>query len=122
MNTIYVLVLLPAILYACISLVRYYIKTFREISRLKLITSSPIINHMSETLTGVSTIKAFQRENSFLQLNYEFLDCYASTHFWQTSMNSWVGLRAEMISMTILIFTSMLCVSFPLIYKFIDHL
>ncbi|CAI2362993.1 unnamed protein product [Moneuplotes crassus] len=110
MNTIYVLFLVPAILLACYLLVKYYMHTYREVSRLESITSSPRITNLSETLTGVSTIKAFQREAAFMNLNYSLLNNHAKAHFWQISMNSWVGIRTEFLSMGILIFTSVFCV------------
>ena len=105
-NTIYVLFIVPFIIFLWLMLIKYFMHTYREVSRLESITSSPIITNLSETIDGVSTIKAFQKEKDFIQKYYQLQDKHANAHFWQIWMNSWVGVRAEFISMAILVFTS----------------
>ena len=89
-------------------LVKYYMHTYREVSRLESITSSPVITYLSETVTGASTIRAFGQEASFERKNHQLLDNNANAHFWQISMNSWIAIRSEFLSMFILIFTSLI--------------
>ena len=111
MNSIFALILVPFILIACYAIMKYYMNTYQEVSRLQSVTCTPVINHLSETWDGVSSIRAFQKENVFMKKFYSLLDNQANSHFWMISLNSWIAIRVEFISMGILIFTSIMCVS-----------
>lgn len=43
-------------------------KTYTEIVRLESITKSPVVSLFSETLNGVTTIRAFNKEDYFLKV------------------------------------------------------
>lgn len=90
-------------------------KAYREVSRLENVTCSPVINHLGETLTGASTIRAFEKEEQFIAHNFNLLNHHANAHFWQISLNSWIAVRAEFVSMGILIFTAIFCVSYGIL-------
>jgi len=53
---------------------RYYVASSRQIRRLTGASRSPIISHFSETLSGVSTIRAFGHEQRFIQQNKEVVN------------------------------------------------
>ncbi|XP_069744034.1 ATP-binding cassette sub-family C member 10 isoform X2 [Narcine bancroftii] len=94
------LVLMPlAILYFYLQ--RYYRVTSRELKRLTAITLSPIYTQFSETLKGITTIRAsravlrFEKENSRrLELNQRCL--YATN----TAMQ-WLDIRLQMIGVMV---------------------
>ena len=44
-------------------LVQYYMKSYRDLSRLESVCNSPIITHLGETLSGVTSIRAYKKEN-----------------------------------------------------------
>lgn len=46
-----------------------YRKSSREIKRIESISRSPIYAHFGETLTGLSTIRAFERQTAFAKEN-----------------------------------------------------
>ena len=43
-----------------------YVSTSRQVKRLESISRSPIYSHFSETLTGTTTIRAFQMDQQFI--------------------------------------------------------
>ena len=53
---------------------QYYIRTSREIKRLDSILRSPIYNHISSTVTGRSSIKAFKLEQKLINRFDELQD------------------------------------------------
>lgn len=51
---------------------RLYNKTFRELRRLEALNRSPLFSHFSDTLEGLATIRAYNKEAGFLQELYRF--------------------------------------------------
>ncbi|XP_039602405.1 multidrug resistance-associated protein 1-like [Polypterus senegalus] len=84
-----------AILY--FSIQRYYIASSRQIRRLDGASRSPVISHFSETLLGVSTIRAFGYQDRFISQNkeviYENLVCYYNN----VISNRWLAVRLEFV-------------------------
>ncbi|XP_020800723.1 probable multidrug resistance-associated protein lethal(2)03659 [Drosophila serrata] len=54
----------------------FYLKTSRDVKRIEAIARSPVYSHLASTLTGLSTIRAFDAEHI---LEAEF-DSYQDTH------------------------------------------
>ena len=51
-----------------------YLVTSRELKRLDALAFSPIFQHYAESLTGLHTIRAFQRQDLFQDINRVRLD------------------------------------------------
>ena len=52
---------LPVVILVCL-LCRYFLRTSRETKRLSLITASPVFSHFVETMQGIETIRAHDKE------------------------------------------------------------
>ncbi|KAL4133396.1 hypothetical protein PRIC2_003714 [Phytophthora ramorum] len=76
---------------------RYFIKTSRELQRLDSISRSPIFALLSETLDGLSTIRAFGVESSFIGHNNYLLDKNQRAYFLNFTINCWLALRLEFV-------------------------
>uniref|UniRef100_M4B260 Uncharacterized protein n=1 Tax=Hyaloperonospora arabidopsidis (strain Emoy2) TaxID=559515 RepID=M4B260_HYAAE len=76
---------------------RYFIKTSRELQRLDSISRSPIFALLSETLDGLSTIRAFGVEQSFIGRNNYLLDKNQRAYFLNFTVNCWLALRLEFV-------------------------
>ena len=50
----------------------YYIRSSRDLRRLKGVNRSPVISHFSDTIGGLITIRAYKREDAFLEALYRF--------------------------------------------------
>ncbi|XP_070499202.1 probable multidrug resistance-associated protein lethal(2)03659 [Chironomus tepperi] len=70
------------ILFAIFYMIRkVYIKISLDIKRLNSTTSSSVFSYLSETLNGLSTIRAFKVENNLKEEFYHHIDINTSSHY-----------------------------------------
>ncbi|KFP45114.1 Multidrug resistance-associated protein 7 [Chlamydotis macqueenii] len=94
------LVLLPlAALY--FSIQRYYRRTSRELKRLYSVTLSPIYNHFSETLSGLSIIRAMRATRRFELENQLRLEENQRCLFASNTAVQWLDIRLQMIGVAV---------------------
>ena len=89
---------------------KLYMKTYRELVRLESVTNSPLITHLSETLSGSTTIRNYGKEEDFIQANYNKMNESLNASFWGTAVKSWFTIRIELIGRLIIILTMALMV------------
>jgi ABC-type multidrug transport system fused ATPase/permease subunit len=75
----------------------YYVSSSRELRRLDSVLRSPIFSHFSETIDGVSIIRAFKSQARFIQTNQLKVDKSLRAYFLYISSNRWLALRLEFI-------------------------
>ena len=51
---------------------RYYLNSSRDLRRLEGVNRSPVLSHFSDTLEGLVTIRAYKKEDAFLEALYRF--------------------------------------------------
>uniref|UniRef100_A0A8C4URF7 ATP-binding cassette sub-family C member 10 n=1 Tax=Falco tinnunculus TaxID=100819 RepID=A0A8C4URF7_FALTI len=94
------LVLLPlAALY--FSIQRYYRRTSRELKRLYSVTLSPIYTHFSETLSGLSSIRAMRATRRFELENELRLEQNQRCLFASNTAMQWLDIRLQMIGVAV---------------------
>eukprot|EP00005_Dracoamoeba_jomungandri_P014183 CAMPEP_0174262580 /NCGR_PEP_ID=MMETSP0439-20130205/13739_1 /TAXON_ID=0 /ORGANISM="Stereomyxa ramosa, Strain Chinc5" /LENGTH=1412 /DNA_ID=CAMNT_0015347351 /DNA_START=291 /DNA_END=4529 /DNA_ORIENTATION=- len=89
---------------------QYYIRSSREMKRLDSISRSPIYAHFSETLAGVSTIRAFNRQEQFIVENEKRLDANQRAFFASLVANRWLGIRVEFIGTAVVTLAALFAV------------
>ncbi|XP_053404593.1 ATP-binding cassette sub-family C member 4-like isoform X3 [Mercenaria mercenaria] len=89
---------------------RYYIRTSRHIKRLEGTTRSPVFSHLSATLQGLHTIRAFGVQEKFTE---EF-DCHQDLHteswFLFLSSSRWLAVRLDWLCAMFVTAVSFCCV------------
>lgn len=90
-----VIALVVTILYYFVGL--FYIAGSRELKRFDSITKSPIYQHFSETLVGVTTIRAFGDEIRFIKENLEKIDANNKPFFYLWVANRWLSFRVDLV-------------------------
>ncbi|NXT94140.1 MRP7 protein, partial [Anhinga rufa] len=94
------LVLLPlTALY--FSIQRYYRRTSRELKRLYSVTLSPIYTHFSETLSGLSSIRAMRATQRFELENQLHLEQNQRCLFASNTAMQWLDIRLQMIGVAV---------------------
>ena len=68
------------ILYQIYILKRMYIASSRQLRRLDSVTRSLIFANFSETIQGVTTIRAYHTQQRFIDLSNEFIDRNHACH------------------------------------------
>lgn len=64
----------------------------RELQRIENITCSPIISHFSETIQGVSTIRAFNQETRFMEILFKRMESNNIAFIILNTSNRWLGI------------------------------
>ncbi|KAI8975515.1 multi drug resistance-associated protein MRP [Mycotypha africana] len=85
---------------------RYYLETSRELKRLDSVGKSPIYSHFQETISGVSTIRAYEQQRRFMFENECKLDDNQRAYFPSISCNRWLAVRLEFLGSIIILAAS----------------
>ncbi|NXP50331.1 MRP7 protein, partial [Heliornis fulica] len=83
------------------SIQRYYRRTSRELKRLYSVTLSPIYTHFSETLLGLSSIRAMRATQRFELENQLRLEQNQRCLFASNTAMQWLDIRLQMIGVAV---------------------
>jgi len=87
---------------------RYYLATSRELKRMDAVSRSPIFAWFSQSLAGLSTIRAFNQQSAFIAVNQQFIDHNQICYLPSISVNRWLAVRLEFIGATIILIVALL--------------
>lgn len=65
--------------------------TYRELQRLESLARGPVVSHLTETLSGLSTVRAFCQEKRFQQTMHDQMDAHSAAVLVLNSTNRWLG-------------------------------
>ncbi|KZT65750.1 multidrug resistance-associated ABC transporter [Daedalea quercina L-15889] len=102
------LVAVPPLAWFYVRVMIYYLSTSRELKRLDAVSRSPIFAWFSESLNGLSTIRAFGQQNVFIQNNERRVDRNQMCYLPSISVNRWLAIRLEFMGATIIFIAAML--------------
>uniref|UniRef100_H3DQA7 ATP binding cassette subfamily C member 4 (PEL blood group) n=1 Tax=Tetraodon nigroviridis TaxID=99883 RepID=H3DQA7_TETNG len=91
---------------------RYFLQTSRDIKRLESTTRSPVFSHLSSTLLGLSTIRAFKAQQSFQQMFDEYQDIHSEAWFLFLTTSRWLAVRLDGICSVFVMATAFACLYF----------
>ena len=74
------------------------------------ITRSPIYSNFSETITGATTIRAYDVEKSFIQHNDQLIDKNQTCYYPSFISSRWLSVRLESTGNLIILFTALFSV------------
>lgn len=107
----YLLIGLPFTLYLAVKIQSFYLASSRELIRMEGITRSPIVQHFSETVYGLSTLRAFGYQRLFENKNEELININTTFEFHKQAANCWMGIALEIVSDFFLVGSSLIIVS-----------
>ncbi|KAG0032610.1 Multidrug resistance-associated protein 1, partial [Podila clonocystis] len=84
----------------------YYLHVSRAVKRIFHTAKSPIFQHFSETLGGVSTLRAMRQQARFIAANAARVDAHTNAHVAYTYCIRWVETRLDSMSAVIIFLTT----------------
>lgn len=97
-----------AILYYFIQM--FYVTTSRQLKRIESVTRSPIYSHFSESITGQSTIRAYNEQLRFKNESEDRVDFNQRCSYPSIIANRWLAVRLEIIGSLIILFAALFAV------------
>ncbi|KAG0286811.1 Canalicular multispecific organic anion transporter 2, partial [Linnemannia gamsii] len=88
----------------------YYVRSSRALKRIDSVTKSPIYQHFSETLIGVTTIRALDAGKRFIAENAAKADVSANAYFAWIVTNRWLQIRLECLGSVIVLAAALFAV------------
>jgi ABC-type multidrug transport system fused ATPase/permease subunit len=70
----WILLIFPLIAFAGFKVYTHSIPSYRQCTRIESLTKSPLLSYLAETGNGSSTIRAFKKEQEFIEQNNKFLN------------------------------------------------
>lgn len=89
---------------------RFYVATSRQLKRLESVSRSPVYSHFSETLLGISVIRAFEEQKRFKQLSDFKVDENQKAYYPSIVANRWLAIRLEYVGNFIVLFAALFAV------------
>ncbi|KAM4618404.1 ATP-binding cassette sub-family C member 8 isoform 2-T2 [Polymixia lowei] len=93
---VFLIALLPLAV-ACYFIQKYFRVASRDLQQLEDSTQLPLLSHFSETVEGLTTIRAFRYEPRFRQRLLGFTDANNIASLFLTAANRWLEVRMEYI-------------------------
>ncbi|KAI9807288.1 MAG: hypothetical protein M1833_000031 [Piccolia ochrophora] len=75
----------------------FYINSSRDLKRLESIQRSPLYQQFGETLSGITTIRAYGDERRFIRENLHRVNTHNRPFIYLWGTNRWLGLRVDVV-------------------------
>ncbi|KAK4227258.1 hypothetical protein QBC38DRAFT_364659 [Podospora fimiseda] len=111
--SLYIVLLAGILLVLCLYYALVYLNAARPVKRLESTTKSPVFEQFGSALTGVATIRGFEKSQVYIERMYRKLDDYstATWHLWL--FNRWMGWRMALVGSFFATFVSTLILLMP---------
>ncbi len=103
----FVLLVMPPLIYYFVVVRNIFVTSSRELKRLEGVARSPIFAMMTESLSGIATIRANDAKKYFIRKFEGVHDMHTRTFFSFIAASRWVGFRMDSLA-----FLMMSCVCF----------
>ncbi|CAH2352501.1 oligomycin resistance ATP-dependent permease Yor1p [[Candida] railenensis] len=107
----WILVAAPVFSMIFVCLAEYYQATTREIKRIEAVQRSFIHNNYSETLNGMTTIKAFGAERRFVGKNNEYINSTNEASYLVIANQRWLSVMLEVLVFFFTLMITLMCVN-----------
>ncbi|KAJ0801935.1 putative ABC-type xenobiotic transporter [Helianthus annuus] len=82
----------------CIWLQQYYLPSAREMARIAGVCKGPVVQNFSETISGATTIRSFDQQARFQNINLKLNDDFSRPKFYLAAAREWLAFHLDMLS------------------------
>ncbi|GIY19081.1 multidrug resistance-associated protein 5 [Caerostris extrusa] len=79
--------------------------TMRDLKRFENVSRSPVFSHVAATVKGLSTIRAYEKQEDFFDRFTTLVDNHASPRYLYYSSMRWLGIRMDLLCLLITLIT-----------------
>lgn len=101
---------IPCVVFIFACIVNFYQASGREIKRVEAVQRSHVYNNFNETLTGMETIKGYNRSQTFLDKNVHLIDRMNEAYYITVANQRWLDVHLTFMTTGFAFLISMLCV------------
>lgn len=76
---------------------KFYIRSSRDLKRIESVQRSPLFQQFGETLSGITTIRAYGDERRFIRDNMLRINTHSRPFIYLWAANRWLGFRMDFI-------------------------
>jgi ABC-type multidrug transport system fused ATPase/permease subunit len=84
---------------------RFYINSSRDLKRLESVHRSPLYQQFGETLTGMTTIRAYGDERRFIRENLDKINTQHRPFIYVWATNRWLAFRVDVVGALVAFFS-----------------
>ncbi|KAG0024690.1 hypothetical protein BGZ81_007625 [Podila clonocystis] len=107
----WIIIAVPFILLSFGALRNLYMASSRQVKRIESLERSPIYSHLSETLAGLISVRAFRKREEFMEEHLKTQEDHGRAFFTYLAMARWLGYRLDLVSAIFLGVTAVACVA-----------
>ncbi|XP_071261578.1 ATP-binding cassette sub-family C member 8-like isoform X2 [Salvelinus alpinus] len=107
---VFLIALVPLAI-ACYFIQKYFRVASRDLQQLEDSTQLPLLSHFSETVEGLTTIRAFRYESRFTQRLLEYTDANNISSLFLTAANRWLEVRMEYVGACVVLIAAVASIS-----------
>ncbi|KAE9991311.1 hypothetical protein EG327_000152 [Venturia inaequalis] len=107
----YIILAAIILLTLCSRYALYYLATARQTKRLESTAKSPVFELFSTALAGVSTLRAFDKTQTYITNMFGRVDTHARSLYYQWLLNRWLSWRLNVIGAVFSVIVATLIVS-----------
>jgi ABC-type multidrug transport system fused ATPase/permease subunit len=89
---------------------KFYINSSRDLKRLESLQRSPLYQQFGETLTGMTTIRAYGDERRFVRENYAKINTHNRPFIYLWAANRWLAFRVDVVGAMVAFFAGVFVV------------
>lgn len=86
---------------------KFYRSSSRELQRLDSMTRTPIISHLTETLSGLETIRAFKQQKRFTAAMLFKIDAHTNAFLISNCATRWLGIALDYLGAVIVLLATL---------------